>query len=310
MCAITQSLPLHLVIGAAFSGHSQRVRARFAAAVGSVLGQDVSSRSLGLLRVFAALSIWVEFASPWVMHRMDDLFGTWALALLVLVPAWFVIFGLGTRVAAIIMASAFAGLHLYYGVHLGIEKLIYPVREFQVAVLLALTPCNRSLSVDRILALRRARREQRPTPPERVPWWVVELFILQLATTFLWWGIDGLTPEWRDGSALEVEFLRLYGSADTFVAHPSFHAIMLGVAWATTILNFVLALGLLIRPLRRYLVWVAFAYLFVAMLALSRTYANSYEYLIMMTLLIACLPPTWVHELTTHQLGPKPARAP
>jgi hypothetical protein len=169
----------------------------------TTLNEEVSSRSLALLRIFGALSIWVEFTSPWVAHRMDDMLGTVLLAWLVLASAWLVVFGLWTRAAAIAMAVGFGVLHLYYGVHLEIEKLIYPVREFQLAVLLAVVPCNRSLSVDRVLERRRAARAKRAPAPETIPWWTLELFVLQQCTVFLWFGVDGCRPEWLDGSVLE-----------------------------------------------------------------------------------------------------------
>jgi hypothetical protein len=267
----------------------------------AVLTAEVSSRSLGLLRIFAALSIWVEFASPWVAHRMDDYVGTWLLAWGVLIPIWFVIFGFKTRFAAAIVAMSFAGLHLYYGIHVGIEKLVYPVQEFQVAVLLAVTPCGRSLSVDRALEVRRARREHRSPAPETVPWWWLELFILQTASIYLWQGIQGCDPAWLDGTTLELYIMQWYGTADIFELHPHFHDFVVGLAWTATALEFVIAFGLVIRRARPYVMWIAALLVFVHMLAFSHTYVNSYLYLMMMTLLISCVPPAWIHELVSLQ---------
>jgi hypothetical protein len=267
----------------------------------AVLTAEVSSRSLGLLRIFAALSIWVEFASPWVIHRMDDYIGTGVFSWGVLIPIWFVIFGFKTRWAATIVALSFAALHLYYGLHVGVEKLVYPVQEFQVAVLLAVTPCGRSLSVDRALEVRRARREQRPAAPETVPWWLLELFILQTATIYFWAAIQGCDATWLDGTTLELYIMQWYGNAEIFVLHPNFHDFVVGLAWTATVLEFVIAFGLLIRPARPYIVWIAALFVFVHMLAFSHNYANSYFYLLMLTVLIACVPPAWIHELVSLQ---------
>jgi hypothetical protein len=273
----------------------------------AVLTTEVSSRSLGLLRIFAALSIWVEFASPWVAHRMDDYLGTLLCSWGVLFPIWLVIFGYKTRWAASIVALSFAGLHLYYGIHVGVEKLVYPVQEFQVAVLLAVTPCGRSLSVDRALEVRRAKREGRAPAPETVPWWMLELFILQTASVYLWQAIDGTEAAWLDGTTLELYIMQWYGSADIFELHPRFHDFVVGLSWATTAIAFVLAFGLLIRPLRPYLMWVAALFVFAHMLAFAHNYANSYLYLMMLTLLIACVPPAWIHQLVSYQ-SPSSAR--
>jgi hypothetical protein len=270
----------------------------------TVLTAEVSSRSLGLLRIFAALSIWVEFASPWVAHRMDDYVGTWLLAWGVLIPIWLVIFGFKTRAAATIVALSFAGLHLYYGIHVGIEKLVYPVQQFQVAVLLAVTPCGRSLSVDRALEVRRARREHRAAAPETVQWWWLELFILQAASVYLWQAIDGCDPAWLDGTKLEIYIMQWYGTADIFELHPRFHDLVVGLAWTATVLEFVIAFGLVIRRTRPYVMWIAALFVFVHMLAFSHNYATSYMYLLMLTLLIACVPPAWIHQLVSLQAKP------
>lgn len=307
------------MIAAGISGHPWAVQAGQGAPtaklaqvlgkfLGEFLGAEVSSRSLAFVRIFGAMSIYVEFASPWCAHRMDDMLGTLVLAWVVLIGAWFVVFGLWTRISAIAVALSFAILHLYYGVELGIEKLVYPVREFQLAVLLAIVPCARSLSVDRVLAKRRAKRDGTPPPPpERVPWWMLELFVLQQCSVFFWYGVDGCRPEWLDGSEIEMSFVQFYGIADSFVVHPSLSAIIHASAWGLTILNFVLAGGLLIRRARPYLCWVALAYMFAGMTLFSHTYASSYEYLISMTILIACVPPKWLDALVANQAPAKRA---
>ncbi|PRP90655.1 hypothetical protein ENSA5_62730 [Enhygromyxa salina] len=269
----------------------------------SFAATEVSSRSLGLLRIFAALTIWVEFASPWVAHRMDDSAGTMLLAWVVLVAAWFVVFGFKTRWATAIMALAFAGLHLYYGVALGNAKLAAPVQEFQITVLLALTPCGRSLSVDRALAVRRAKRDGCGPPPERICWWQLELFIVQTATIYLWLGYEGCDPRWLSGELLERQILQWYGS-DMFVVHPGFHRFAVVAAWTATIVEFGLVVGLLVRRLRPYAMWVALAFLFVHMLVFSTSYLGSYVFLMMMTMLIACLSPQRIHDLISLQ-GPR-----
>lgn len=280
------------------------------------LNVEVSSRSLGLLRIFAALTIFVHFASPWVAHRMDHEPGAMLLAWGVLGSAWFVVFGFKTRWATALMALCFTTLHLYYGVHLDMPHVVEPigdtVQELQVAVLLALTPCGRSLSVDRALAVKRARANSEPPPPERIKWWQLELFVIQLVAVYLWTGVAGLESSWLDGTFLELYLMQFYGSADTYVAHPGFHTIVVGVAWALTIVEFIIVVGLTMRRTRPYVVWLAVAFVLAHTLAFSHKWVIGHSYLMMLAVLIACLPPSWIHELVSRQTPrplPTPARS-
>ncbi len=272
--------------------------------------REVSSRSLGILRLFGSLTIYVEFASPWVIHRTDDSTGTAILVLVLFAALNALTFGFKTRYAAIVAATCFAGLHLYYGVEQGVEKLIPPVFEFQMLVLFALTPCGRSLSIDRALEVRRALAAGREPPAERVEWWKLELFVVALASVHLWMAIDcTIRPEWLAGLVIEQDLLRLWSGADQFVYRPRTGEVAVAAAWIAMIAAYLIAFGLLLRRWRRYFAYLAVVLHFAALFAFANTYLSGYYNLMFLAALIACLDPTRVHEFIALQ-GDQGASAP
>lgn len=270
---------------------------------------EVSSRTLGMLRVFGTLAIYLELASPWVSHRIDDSTGTLLLSQTMFLAASVLIVGYKTRLAAIVTASCFAGLHLYYGVSQGMAQLAAPVHEFQFLVLLALTPCGRSLSVDRALAVRRARGEGREPPSERVPWWQLELFVLLIASVLLWSAIDCSQARWLSGRQIEQELMRLWSGADLFSYRPRVHGVALALAWTAMIACYTLAFGLLIRRWRPYLMWLAVAMLLGSLLTFVNSYLESYHIFMMLVTLIACFDPERIHRFIALQGDPREPEA-
>jgi hypothetical protein len=267
-----------------------------------LFGAEVSSRSLGLVRIVVGLMIWEQFTSPWCGHRMDDHAGTLVLAWIVLLGVWLVIWGLWTRFATVAVALAFAGIHLYYGVHLDDAKLADPILEFQLVALLALTPCGRSLSIDRALELRRAKNEGRPPRPERAPWWTLELFLIVVASMFFWLGWSSLDDDWLSGAFYERLVLHWYGS-DVYAAHPRLPSLLRPAAWLTTVLEFGVALGLILRPLRVYAMWVAFVLMFVNWMLFGHSYESVWVFVVPLTPLVACIPPDKLEALVADQTG-------
>lgn len=253
---------------------------------------EISSRPLGLFRIFATLTILYHHTGYWAASKVDEYALSQALAWVFVVSAWFVLVGYKTRIATAAMAIAAIGLHLYYGVMLDKHILSKPVQVFQVVVLMALTPCGRSLSVDRAIEVRRARAERRPPAPERMPWWQVELFILQIATIYLWAAENKSDEAWLRGERMERYWVEWFGGSDSLAFKPLVHPIAVLLAWATTILEYVLAFGLLSRRWRPYVMWGGVLLHLGILYTLAVTYFSS----MMLLILGLCLPPQVVHD--------------
>ena len=261
---------------------------------------QVSSRSLGLLRVLLALTIFFYFASPWVTHRMDDHAGTFIGVLVMFTAAGFVLFGYKTRVAAPVLALSFGLLHLVYGVGFGIETLAAAVQPFQLVVLIAVLPSGRSLSVDRALAVRAAKRDKTPAPPETIPWWYLDLFALQTAAVYLWAGFDMARSNWLSGAPIELFVIDLYGGSDSFVVDGhAIHSFARVLAWSMLAACLLFGLGLVWRRTRGYVAGVALLAMTLLMWTFSQPFSDSYYLITMLVALIACFPPQPIHDFFT-----------
>lgn len=286
---------------------------------------EVSSRSLGIMRVFLTYMIYAQFASPWVSHRVDDNPGVLLMTWAVFISAAFVMIGFKTRVATAVMATAFAVLHLYYGVVLGLSpsyevdpgqvvgarEFAWEVQEFQLVLLLALTPSGRSLSIDRALEVRRARAEGREPAPERIPWWQLELFVIHAAAMYLWIGHDSLRDSWISGAQFGHDFIWYWSFSDLFAYAPWTETAVVVVAWVVMLSCFALGIGLLSRRLRPKLMWIAVALQFVVLFNFVDSWATEAHNLLMLGTLIACLDPQRVHSFVALQgLEPPPPPPP
>lgn len=278
----------HAAAGQAPGGVVQWLRGKFVA----FATEEISSRPLGMFRIFAAMIFIYQFAGPFVTYKADYMTGAPLTLCVFFVSAFFMMVGYKTRWSAAIFALSFAVLQLYYGIHEHTYKFYKPVQQFQVAVILALTPCGRSLSIDRALEVRRAAKEGREPEPERMPWWMLELLILQICVVYFWAAENKSDDKWFRGERMERYYLEWYGGSDSFVYSPIVHPVAVFFAWATTILEYVLAIGLLSRRVRPYLLWGG-VMLHLGILAI---FSVTYFSFMMLLILLMCMPPRWIHD--------------
>ncbi|WP_176480245.1 HTTM domain-containing protein [Mesorhizobium sp. WSM3859] len=125
------------------------------------------------------------------------------------------------------------------------------------ALLIALTPCDRSYSLDRYLAVTRAERTGVPPPAERGNLWGLRLIVVQLSVLYFFAAFDKSNHAFLSGARLEQIFLWFYAGSD----YPS------GLAWLATLVSFgvvaleyCLAFGLPFRATRRDLVLPGLAF--------------------------------------------------
>ncbi len=269
-------------------------------------GAEVSSRSLGLIRIFAIAVMLYRFCGPWVAHKVDvhgpALYFVW----LFMAGAMVALFGYKTRWATGVMAVAFATLYFYFGKHLGIGVFGKPVQPVQVTLLLAITPCGRSLSVDRVLENRRARREGRPPSPETVEWWLLELFVLQICVIYFWAAFDKSDAQWFAGERLERLWVDWYGTSDSLATQPLLTPLAKLSAWWVIGVEYGLVPLLLWRKTRHYALWAGLFLHLSIFFALSVPHFTS----MMFVMYIACARPWRVHAFLADMLTPEPPPPP
>ena len=82
------------------------------------------------------------------------------------------------------------------------------------ALLIALTPCGRSYSVDRYLAVMRAGHAGLPPPAERGNLWGLRLIVVQLSVLYFFSAFDKTSYAFLSGARLEQIFLWYYAGSD------------------------------------------------------------------------------------------------
>ena len=199
-----------------------------------------STRSVGLIRIGLVLLIWSRWAGELILCR--DI----RLSAILLNSAFFLLtglmcVGLWTRVSS--MGTA---------ILLSIRFITHQPSQHHHTFLLiistlfiVLTPCGRSYSLDRWLALRRALKSGVPSPPETGNLWGLRLIAIQLSMVYFWTAYAKLYWGFLSGAGLELLAYNYYAGYD-YASIPGFSTLCFIAAITTVILEFSLAFGLYI----------------------------------------------------------------
>jgi len=211
-----------------------------------------STRSAAILRICLPYLIWGRWARNHIFYETvgDPLHFVFSVGFFV--GGAMMLIGLYTRFSVAVVALVMSVWHLYYGHELGISKAITSVNLWTPVVALMFTDCGKSLSVDRWLAVRRARREGRPLPSERGNVWGLRLIAWQLSMMYFWAAFDKTDMHWLSGARMERYWTHWYGTSDP----PTqwwFRPMILCASIGTTILEYILCFALWFRVGRRWL---------------------------------------------------------
>lgn len=266
------------------------------------LGSEGSTRPAALLRIALALVLWARFAGELALYRVRS-GSELALALVFFAGSALMLVGLWARVATAVTAAAMVVLFYGFGLHGGRIGWIHHHTYLLMwaTILCALTPCGRSLSVDRWRALRRADAGGPAAAPEHANLWGMRLCALQLVVLYLASAIDKTDLGFLRGDRLEA--ILLWTHAETgLTASPALRMAALVGSWLTVCLEYALGLGLLFARTRRWLLWPGLAlhasfYLLVPVSTFSVTVVCLY---------LAVLDPAAVHRGISRLAGDEP----
>lgn len=196
-----------------------------------------STRSAALLRILLGLLVWVRWGA-W-MRPTHSLEG-WQLAL---AAAFWVssigfVLGVQARGMAALLGGTLLAAYWGEGVFGGHPHLVahHTYLLSWSVLLMSLVPCDRSYSVSRWWAVRRAEAQGRPAPAERGAVWGLSLLAVQVSAVYLWGTYDKLDPAFLSGERLEIIFMALYTGAD-YPSLPGFHILCVAAAWVTVLLE-------------------------------------------------------------------------
>lgn len=219
-----------------------------------------SSRSSALIRIGIALLFWSRWAGELLLYMNQSVIGL-ALSLNFFVATSLLFIGYKSRLAALWTGAVGLVIYFYFGHALGREPWTHHHTYLLAitALLLTLTPCERSFSLDRYLAVLRAQRAGQAPPPERGNLWGLRLIALQLSVLYLFSAYDKTSFAFLSGARLEHIFLWFYAGSD-YPDFPGLPALAMLAAIIVVIVEYALAFGLPFRPTRRYLVWIGLAF--------------------------------------------------
>ena len=245
-----------------------------------------STRSVGLIRIGLVLLIWSRWAGELILCR--DI----RLSAILLHSAFFLFTGLmcvGLWTRASSMGTAIIILAMFVmresWKHHHVFLLVMAI------LFIALTPCGRSYSLDRWLALRRGLKSGLPPPPEIGNLWGLHLIAIQLSMVYFWTAYEKLYWGFLSGARMEFLVYNYYAGYD-YASIPGFSVLCCITAITTMILEFALSFGLYIPKFRKYLMpaGIILHILFYILLPI-RTFT-----LTMILLYLAFIPTASVHR--------------
>jgi hypothetical protein len=203
---------------------------------------------------------WARWAGELLLYRDQTAVGL-TLSVGFFAATLLLFVGFHSRLAAVCTAIVGFAMYYYFGHVLGREPWTHHHTYLlaAAALLLAMTPCGRSYSVDRYLAVARAERSGLPPPAERGNPWGLRLIVLQLSALYFFSAFDKTSIGFLSGARLEQIFLWYYAGSD-YPAIPGLANLTMLVAWAVVALEYALAFGLPFRRTRRYLLLPGLAF--------------------------------------------------
>ena len=215
------------------------------------VGTVGSSRSSALIRIGLVFIIWARFAA-------DQQFFVIELGWRTIFSVMFYLFTFGmligyiTRICTFIVGLLVFFIYNYFGLFLGETQVSSHMYWLGIApLLLSLTPCGKSYSLDRWFAVQQAAKKDHPPPLEQGNLWGLRLIVIQLSMMYFWTALDKLQADFISGDRLEAIFMSLYNNM-VDVEQASWAFILL--ALIIIVLEFFLAFGMPFSGTRRYLV--------------------------------------------------------
>ncbi|MFT5587748.1 MAG: hypothetical protein ACI9VR_005361 [Cognaticolwellia sp.] len=199
------------------------------------------------------------------------------------------------------------GAFFFYGMGHGMDVEPYTHHHtyllFMLPLLLALTPCGGSLSVDRWLAIKRAKAKGEPAPLEEGPDWGRTLIVIQVAAIYAFSTWAKLEWGHLSGERMEHFAMYLYLGSD-YPTWPGFHALMVLLSVCAICIEGLLAVGVFVTrwhrwvlPLGLLLHGVIYVTLPVGTFSLS-----------MAALYLVVLDPKVLHDVVDRMFGAEPIR--
>ncbi len=218
--------------------------------------EEGSTRAVGLMRIGLAALTWNRWANDFLLFRNLHTNHV-VIGFTLIVASAMMFFGVYSRVATAATGVALLGVYFEIGYGEGVESYTHHhTWLITVAVcLLALTPCGKSYSWDRFVAVRRAEQAGAPLPEEVGPLWGTRILATQVSLVYFWGAWEKCNPTFVKGTRMVHHYMFLYAGSDY---PPNWLVQGLHVsAIGTIVLEFTLAFLLWVPRLHRVLIPIA-----------------------------------------------------
>jgi hypothetical protein len=209
--------------------------------------------------------------------------------------------GLYSRFATTWAACTMLALYFFLGFEQGVEPYTHHHTYLLVisTCLCALTPCHRSFSLDRLIDLRRAERDNTPLPREWGSQWGMRLVAIQVSCIYFWTAYNKTNVAFLSGERMEHIFTYLYLGSDYPSWSTLFQTACTALAVGTVALEYGLTVGLWVRRWQRWLIplGVLFHLSLYVLLPVSTFSLN------MCLLYVAFVDPAALHRFTDRFFG-------
>jgi hypothetical protein len=265
----------------------------------AAMEREGSTRAMALVRIGLVLLAWSRWANELLPFR-DLTPDRLLLSLAFFVTTAWMLVGWHGRAATASAAAVISAIVFWFGRVQGVEDWVHHHTTLiaYAFVFVALTPNSTSLSVDRWLAVRRARRLGLPPPPERGPLWATHLLALQLSTVYFWSAWDKTSMGFLSGFRLEQIFIEVWWVSDWWPPS-SVRAAFAVAAVSVVLLEYFLAFALWVRRWHWLLVPLGMALHAAFYICIP---VNTFS-LTMGLLYLAYLDPDEVHRIIDDLLG-------
>lgn len=250
---------------------------------------------VGLLRVGLGLLLWAEHARNSAWWKVHDPLHM-AVGTALLASSMAMVVGWRSRVATGATAALLAGTYFGFGLLGGETEKYVHAHSYLLLVavgLVALMPNDRSLSVDRWLALERG-----DAAPQRGALWPLALLRLQVALVYFWGAFDKTNVGFLSGARLQ-QIMDWYLGSHEGLRVPGSDLLLTVSSVGTVALEYALAVGLFFPWGRRWL--MPLGVLFHAAIYLSVP-VGTFSILTVF-LYLAFFPPEQVERVARRVLG-------
>ena len=215
---------------------------------------EASARTSALIRILLACVCWSAFGRRSFLYL--DLTAEGLLRSTVFMLATTaMLFGIWSRVASLVTGVCCLVFVYWYGIHEGVSAWTHHNTHFlaMAVFLTALTPCGKSYSFDRWLAIRRAEARGEHPPEEKGNVWGLRLLAIQLSTIYFWGAYDKCNAGFLSGARMEHYTMHFFVGS-SYPESALFQPTMAVLAWVTVVFEFVLVVGLWFPRGRKWLV--------------------------------------------------------